>query len=320
MQLSFAPLEGITGYRFRNAHAKWFGAADRYFTPFLTPNQTYKLTAREKNDVLPAHNAGLCVVPQLLTNHAEHALWALSVLGQQGYGEVNFNFGCPSGTVVVKRKGAGMLADVDALDRFLEAVCKGFDGKISVKTRLGLEQAEEFAAILEVYNRYPLCEVIIHPRVQQDFYNGHADWQAFGQALEVCRHPVCYNGDLFTVDDYARFCQAFPTVSRVMLGRGWVANPDLGNQIRGKGMLDKTRLRGFHDELYAAYCETLSGEVPVLFKMKELWFYQHVLFENGKKVLKKIRKAKRLHEYEAAVEEMFGQSLLSNVGYRPGKL
>ena len=317
MQLSFAPLEGITGYRFRNAHARWFGAADRYFTPFLTPNQTYKFTSREKNDVLPENNTGLTVIPQLLTNNAEHCLWALDVLKKQGYDEVNLNFGCPSGTVVVKGKGAGMLAAPDTLDRFLDAVCTGFPGKISVKTRLGMQSADEFAAILDIYNRYPLSEVIIHARVQKDFYTGKPDWDAFRQALAVCRHPVCYNGDLFTVADYQRFCQAFPDVQRVMLGRGWIANPDLGNQIRGKAMLDKTRLRGFHDELYAAYRERLSGETPVLFKMKELWFYQHWLFTDSDRPLKKIRKAKRLRDYEAAVDEMFGHALLPEAGYRP---
>lgn len=319
MQLSFAPLEGITGYRFRNAHARWFGPADRYFTPFLTPNQTYKFTSREKNDVLPAHNDGLTVIPQLLTNNAEHALWAIDVLSEQGYSEINLNFGCPSGTVVVKGKGSGMLSDLDALDRFLNAVCAGTSCKISVKTRLGIQSADEFAAILDIYNRYPLSEVILHARVQKDFYTGNPDWDAFGQALAACRHPVCYNGDLFTVADYERFCQAFPDVQRVMLGRGWIANPDLGNQIRGKHVLDKARLRGFHDELYTAYCEALSGETPVLFKMKELWFYLHCLFADSEKVLKKIRKAKHLRDYECAMNEMFSHALLPDAGYRPVK-
>lgn len=314
MQLSFAPLEGITNYAFRQSHAKWFGAADRYFIPFLVPNQTYKFTSREKKDIAPENNTGLCVVPQLLTNHAEQCVWAIEQLNALGYTEVNLNFGCPSGTVVVKRKGAGFLADLDALDRFLDTVCKA--GAISVKTRLGIEDAQEFAAILAVYNRYPLTEVIIHARVQKDLYQGAVDHAAFSQALSTCKHPICYNGDLFTAQDVTKFCAGFPDVDRIMLGRGWIANPDLGNQIRGKGVLKLTRLRGFHDELYAVYQETLSGETPVLFKMKELWHYQHCLFENSEKILKKIRKAKHLREYEAAVQEMFARPLVVDAGYR----
>ncbi len=314
MQLSFAPLEGITNYAFRQSHAKWFGAADRYFIPFLVPNQTYKFTSREKKDIAPENNTGLCVVPQLLTNHAEQCVWAIEQLDALGYTEVNLNFGCPSGTVVVKRKGAGFLADLDALDRFLDTVCKA--GAISVKTRLGIEDAQEFAAILAIYNRYPLTEVVIHARVQKDLYQGAVDQAAFSQALSTCKHPVCYNGDLFTAQDVTKFCAGFPDVDRIMLGRGWIANPDLGNQIRGKGVLELTRLRGFHDELYAVYRETLSGETPVLFKMKELWHYQHCLFEESEKILKKIRKAKHLREYEAAVQEMFARPLVVDAGYR----
>ena len=316
MQLSFAPLEGITNDSFRCLHAKWFGAADRYFIPFLVPNQTYKFTSREKNDIAPENNKGLHVVPQLLTNHIEQCIWAIEQLQAAGYSEVNLNFGCPSGTVVVKRKGAGFLADLEQLDRFLDAVCTKFPGQISVKTRLGLENSQEFAGILEVYNRYSLSELIIHARVQKDLYQGAVDYKSFGEALDSCKCPVCYNGDIFTIDDFARFCKVFPSVQRVMLGRGWIANPDLGNQIRGQGKIDLARVRGMYDELYEIYRERLSGETPVLFKMKELWHYQHCLFADSEKILKKIRKAKHLPEYEAAVHEIFQHQLIPNAGYR----
>lgn len=315
MQISFAPLEGITNDVFRRAHAKWFGAADRYFIPFLVPNQTYKFTSREKNDILPENNVGLCVIPQLLTNHSEQCLWAIRELQRYGYSEINLNFGCPSGTVVVKRKGAGFLADLQALDRFLEQVCTRFSGQISVKTRLGLNDAAEFADILAIYNQYPLSELIIHARVQKDLYKGAVHLRAFGEALAACRCPVCYNGDIFTVPDFTYFCEQFPTVQRMMLGRGWVANPDLGNQIRGQGKISLARIRGLHDELYESYRERLSGAAPVLFKMKELWHYQHCLFENSEKTLKRIRKSKNLSEYEAAANEIFQHHLNPNAGY-----
>lgn len=317
MQISFAPMEGITNYRYRRIHAQWFGAADRYFTPFLMPNQTYKFTTREKNDILPAHNAGLVVIPQILTNHTAYCLWAIEQLSDLGYEEVNLNLGCPSGTVVIKNRGAGQLADLQALDRFLDTVCTASPIRVSVKTRLGIKDPQEFADILTIYNRYPLTEVIIHPRVQKAFYTGHADWTAFGQALHGCQHPVCYNGDLFCVSDYQRFCQTFPTVERIMLARGWIANPDLGNQIRAKGVMNLQRLQGFHDALYADYRATLSGDTPVLFKMKELWFYMHSLFADSEKPLKHIRKAKRLTDYQMAVKEMFEKPLICDGAYHP---
>lgn len=65
MKFYFAPMEGITGYVFRNAYQKYFGGIDTYFTPFIASTG---LNHKEKNDVLPAHNEKVHVVPQILTN------------------------------------------------------------------------------------------------------------------------------------------------------------------------------------------------------------------------------------------------------------
>ena len=273
---------------------------------------------RVRRELLPANNPGLALVPQLLCRNPDDFVWAARELFDMGYAEVNLNLGCPSGTVAAKGKGAGFLAFPDELDEFFERVFSELPGaNISVKTRLGLEDEAEFARLLDIFARRPISELIVHTRVRADWYKLPARPDTFAAALGRFPGPAVYNGDLFTVADYQQFCQAFPDVQRVMLGRGWIANPDLGNQIRGKAMLDKTRLRGFHDELYAAYREGLSGETPVLFKMKELWFYQHWLFTDSDRPLKKIRKAKRLRDYEAAVDEMFGHPLLPDAGYRP---
>ena len=169
MTYLFAPLEGLTGYIYRNTHAAYFSPADEYFTPFLSPNQNRRFTSREKNDVLPEHNEGLHVVPQLLTNQSEHFLWAAGELAAMGYDEVNLNLGCPSGTVVAKKKGSGFLTELEALDRFLDEVCTKAPCAVSVKTRLGRYSPDEFPALLEIFNRYPLKRLIIHPRVQTDF-------------------------------------------------------------------------------------------------------------------------------------------------------
>ena len=75
-----------------------------------------------------------------------------------GYPEVNLNVGCPSGTVTAKGKGSGMLRDMDGLDAFLEQIYSAAPLPISIKTRIGFEQPEEFEKILAVYNRYPICE------------------------------------------------------------------------------------------------------------------------------------------------------------------
>ena len=173
MKFYLAPMEGVTGYIYRNAYHAHFRPMDKYFTPFLAPKHNGGFSHREINDILPEHNEGMDTVPQLLTGNSEDFLRAARELKEYGYKEVNLNLGCPSGTVAAKGKGAGFLRDPEGLELFLEQVCEGMERlglELSVKTRLGIEEPEEFDRLLSIYNRFPLKELIIHPRVLKDFY------------------------------------------------------------------------------------------------------------------------------------------------------
>lgn len=312
MKYYVAPMEGITGYIYRNAHHDLFPGVDKYFTPFLSPNQNRCFTPREKRDILPENNPGIPLVPQILTNQADYFLKTVEELQGFGYREVNLNLGCPSGTVVSKGKGAGFLEDADKLDAFLEEVFEKTDRgqvRISLKTRLGLEDAEEFEDLLKVYNRYPLEELIIHPRVRSDFYKNQPDVRAFGDALGQSKNPVCYNGDIFTVADYRNLTEQFPDLKALMCGRGILTNPALLSAIAGEKNLTKEELRRFHDRIYQDYRSLFApDERSVLFKMKELWGYMGDLFFGAQKELKKIKKAQHFPEYEIAVLEIFQKS------------
>ena len=85
----------------------FFHGVDKYFTPFVTPKPKKGLNTREKNDILPEHNQDIVVVPQILTNKSEDFIKVAQMMGELGYKEVNLNLGCPSGTVVSKKKGSG---------------------------------------------------------------------------------------------------------------------------------------------------------------------------------------------------------------------
>lgn len=189
-----APMEGLTDRVWRQAHQKWFGpagAADRYYAPFLSPPENRVLIKKKMAELAPAANPGAPVIPQLLAKDGELAAWMIGELRKLGYTEVNLNLGCPAGTVTAKGKGSGMLRDLAKLDAFLAAVFANAEGPISVKTRLGVDKPEEFAAILDIYNQYPICELTIHPRVMRQQYRGQADRAAFSAALPGCRMPVC---------------------------------------------------------------------------------------------------------------------------------
>lgn len=304
-KIYFAPLEGITGYVYRNAHRKYFGNVDKYFLPFIVTNQTGKLKSKELNDVKPENNKGLNAVPQVLSNHAEQLVKMAEFLEQLGYQEINLNVGCPARTVVTKGKGSGMLAVPEDLERFLDEVYRGINIRLSIKTRIGLENPEEFEEILKVYNQFPVEELIIHPRVQKDFYNNIPDLDTFARALEESCNPVCYNGDIFTNEDFLRFEVKFPQVNDIMLGRGLLRNPGLADEIKEGKYYDKKKLKAFHDELCMSYEEILSGDRNVLFKMKEVWFYMGQIFEDAEKYMKEIRKTSKLDVYKDIVDKLF---------------
>ncbi len=305
MKFYCAPMEGLTGYIYRNAHATFFNHVDKYFTPFIATTQHGKFTTRELHDILPEHNQGLVVIPQILSNNAEDFMTTVTQLKAFGYEEVNLNLGCPSGTVVSKNKGSGFFAEKEALDQFLEEIFSKAITKISIKTRIGKEKPEEFEELIHIFNKYPLEELIIHPRVQKDYYRNTPNWESFSTGVQLSNNPVGYNGDIFTAQRYELFAKQFPSVDTIMLGRGLIANPGLISDIKDNITLDKQLLKAFHDKIYEDYQEVLSGERNVLFKMKENWFYMIHMFSNADRYAKKIKKSQRLRDYEEAVTELF---------------
>jgi len=305
MNFYFAPMEGVTGYVYRNVHHAFFPNIDKYFSPFIAANQSERFTTRELNDILPENNRGIVLIPQLLTNNAKDFIHTANKLQQLGYSEINLNLGCPSGTVVAKNRGSGFLLHTDALDAFLDEIFSRAATKISIKTRIGKNDPEEFSELIEIFNKYPMEELIIHPRIQKDFYKNTPNMKVFAEALAASKNRVCYNGDLFTVKDYELFSAGFPHVDTVMIGRGLITNPGLIGDITNNIKLDKKLLREFHDRIYADYRKVLSGETYVLYKMKELWIYMILMFADHEKYFKKIKKADNLSAFNDAVSGLF---------------
>lgn len=339
--LELAPLEGITTYVYRNAYARHFGDIDRYYTPFLSLHKEKEFNHKERQEILPENNEGLKVIPQVLTNSAEDFLRAAEKLKALGYDEVNINMGCPSGTVTTKAKGAGMLSDTERLKVFLDEVFAKTPMKISVKTRLGVESAEEWDALLELFNQYSIGKLIVHARVRADFYQNTPNMDAFAKAVERSKNPLCYNGDIYTLEDYEKLCQTFPNLQDVMMGRGILRNPFLPSQIRDSqsasvkaqcvddkidasagcthdeaaaeimgmcGEVSMEKLRAFHDEIYAGYQAIQFGDRNILFKMKELWHYMLNVMPNGDAYIKKMKKLNCCADYESLIRSMFAEA------------
>lgn len=301
MRYYFAPMEGITDSIYRRTHHKYFPGLDRYYMPFLSPTMHRTLTHKESRELPMAENEGFVAIPQILTKIPEDFLWAARVCQERGYAEVNLNIGCPSGTVVAKGKGAGMLRNVGELDAFLDRIFSESPIAISVKTRLGIEKPEEFPAILQVLNQYPIRELTIHPRVRKQFYSGGVDMDLFRYATENSRNPLCYNGNLNCLQDIADLQAQFPQIDAVMIGRGLIGDPGM----LCPGGTDAAKLQKFTDELLETYIEVFGGARNAMFRMKENWGFLLHRFENSEKLGKQLRKTTDVEEYRAITAQIF---------------
>lgn len=304
MNIYFAPLEGVTDVIYRRVHHECFSGVDKYFIPFISPTQHLTFTSRELQAVSPVENAGIPVVPQILTKNPEHFIWMAKSLGDVGYEEININIGCPSGTVTAKGKGSGMLRDLDWLKAFLDEVYEKCPIPVSIKTRIGFDSVDEWPAILDIYAQYPVHELIVHARTRNEFYKGVPHAEVCADVFEKTNLSFVYNGELFTPDACRQMLDRYPGTKALMLGRGMITNPALARELKGGEKLTLDELRSFHDRLFRAYCDKWPAKA-ILGRMHEIVHYMSCCFEDCSKVRKAIRKATNLESYEAAAERLF---------------
>jgi len=313
IKLYMAPMEGLTVHTFRNAWNEFYGGADKLFTPFIAAEGSRKMKSREKRDILPENNKGVYVVPQIISNNAENFIRFARILKDYGYDEVNLNLGCPSGTVVAKHKGSGFLGKPLELNRFLDAIYSELtDMKVSVKTRIGLIDPDEIYELMKIYNSYPIYELIVHPRIRTDYYKHEPRMEHFRYIYENSSNPLCYNGNVYTVEDYKKIVEEYPEITGVMFGRGLIRNPELIAWIRkNKSSIDMANLRSYHDRIYKQYKESIDTEQVVVFKMKEIWCYMLDLFEDEDGNYRRLlNNSKFLSEYGAFVNRIFANGVI----------
>jgi tRNA-dihydrouridine synthase len=301
MQYYFAPMEGLTDSVFRRLHHTYFPGVDRYYMPFISPTQHRTLTNREARELPMADRVPFTAIPQVLTKVADDFVWAAGQCADRGYTEVNLNLGCPSGTVVSKGKGSGMLSDPDNLDRFLDAVFSASPVPVSVKSRLGLTDPQEFPRLLEIYNRYPIQELTLHPRVRKAFYSGSVDMEMFSYCAENSKNPVCYNGDICNLEDINRIEARFPQVHSVMIGRGLIGDPGMLTP----GGTTVEALEEMFNALLDEYIVLFGGSRNAMFRLKEHWGMLLHRFEDSEKLGKRLRKTTDLDEYRTITQEIF---------------
>ena len=304
-----SPLQGFTDFRFRNAINKYFGGIDTYYSPYIRLNGKLVIKPSYERDLLPENNIGLEVIPQIITNDADEFLFVAKYVKDLGYKELNWNLGCPYPMVTKSGMGSGLICNPEKINHILDRVHSESDIIVSMKMRLGYDTTEEILDVLPILDTYPIKNIAIHARIGKQLYKGGVHLDAFQQCIDNTKHKLYYNGDIKSVAKFREMQERFPTIDHWMIGRGLISDPFLPSMIRQNTLeypKNKMELfRAFHDTLYGIYSESLSGSTHLLLKMYHLWEYFAVTFSNPHKVLKKIKKAQSIRNYELAVAEIF---------------
>jgi tRNA-dihydrouridine synthase len=317
MLLYLAPILGHTDYIFRNAITRYFKGIDVCYTPFLTSVKGSYVRDSHLTDILPKHNKSVKIVPQILSKDPQEFLVMANQIHDMGYESVNWNLGCPYPMVVNKKRGAGLLPHPEIIREFLDNVMPLLKCRLSVKMRLGKNEPEEIFTVLKILNDFPLKEIIIHPRTADQMYSGTPDLDAFDKCLSATNHPVVYNGDIVDLHTFQSISKRFQTIANFMIGRGLAMNPALAEMIKNhSSKLPEDffkRLYRFHEEILRNYREQASGQVELLGKMKQVWWYLSYSLKDREEALKKIQRTKTLAAYRELIEEVFNKITLPSV-------
>ena len=302
-----APLQGFTDVTYRNVFSDHFSGVDEAVAPFISTMGQMRLKPTRIKDVDPEQNKKLFVVPQILGNVAKDFIFLADHLYQIGHKKINWNLGCPHSKIAKKKRGSGLLMYPEKIDAFLDIVIPKISNSLSIKLRLGRKSKNEIFKVLPVLDKYPLDEIILHPRTGIQMYEGTSDHDAFGKALFNSRHKFTYNGDITDLNSFHAVQKKYPGIQRFMIGRGLLSNPFLAEKIKdiqvNKNQIE--RLKDFHDDLFESYQKIFSGPAHLTGRMKGFWSYLGPSFKESRKSLKNILKTNSIAKYQSMVEKFF---------------
>lgn len=307
-----SPLQGFTDFRFRNAFQHYFGGIDTFYAPYIRLNGQLKIKQSYQNDLQLENNSTLNVIPQVMTNDPDEFLFVVKYVQSLGYKELNWNLGCPYPMVTKSGMGSGLICNPTRINEVLHKAHNESDIVVSMKMRMGYENATEILDAFPVLDKYPLKNIAIHARIGKQLYNGPVDLDAFEKCISGTKHKLYYNGDITSLESFKKIQNRFPTIDHFMIGRGLIADPFLPNMIKNDTTTyPKNRweiFSEFHDRIYQQYDDYLSGPTPIKMKMLGFWEFFSQSFPNPQKTFKAIKKASSPKKYQETVA-----SILKNV-------
>lgn len=300
-----SPLQGFTDFRFRNAFNHYFGGIDTFYSPYIRLNGKFKIKQSYQNDLLVENNINLEVIPQIITNNAEEFLFVSKYVKSLGYKELNWNLGCPYPMVAKSGMGSGLICNPEKIDTILERAHTETDILVSMKMRMGYDNAEEILNVFPILDKYPLKNIAIHARIGKQLYKGPVDLDAFERCISSTKHKLYYNGDITSVATFRNIQTRFSSLNHFMIGRGLIADPFLPQMIKNNTTVYPENrwdiFEAFHNTIYTQYDAYLSGPTPIKMKMLGFWEFFAQSCTNPQKTYKAIKKATNPFKYKQAV-------------------
>ena len=308
-----SPLQGFTDFRFRNAFNHYFGGIDTFYSPYIRLNGKLKIKQSYEDDILPENNTTIEVIPQIITNDADEFIYVAQYVRSLGYKELNWNLGCPYPMVAKSGMGSGLICNTSKIDEILQRAHNETDILVSMKMRMGYDNASEILETFPILDQYPLKNIAIHARIGKQLYKGPVDLDSFEKCIDASKHKLYYNGDITSVAAFKAIESRFPSIDHFMIGRGLIADPFLPSMIKNNTTeYPENRwsiFSEFHDTIYQQYDEYLSGPTPIKMKMLGFWEFFSQSTSNPQKVLKSIKKATNPIKYRQAVAQILATEI-----------
>lgn len=303
--LHFAPLQGYTDDVYRRLHHQLVGGVDVYYTPFVRLEHGSP-RSKDLRDILPAHNESVPVVPQIIAANVQEFRTLTDLILENGYRRLDLNMGCPFPLQAKHGRGCGLLAKTGEIAAMFAEMKQHPEVQFSIKLRLGWDNPTVAQLLLPIINDAPLMQVALHPRIGTQGYKGTTDVEAFAAFASECKKPLIYNGDLTSPEEVLQMQECFPQLAGIMVGRGLLARPSLGAELREQREWSRHErialLHQLHDALHAHYARIIPGEAQLHQKLRTFWDYLEP--EIGRKPFKAVHKAGNFRNYLRAVAEI----------------
>ena len=229
--LLLAPMEDVSDPPFRSVCKE--NGADLMFTEFISSEGLIR-NAEKSTQKLDIYDSERPIGIQIFGDKIESMKKAASISEAANPEIIDINYGCPVKKVACKGAGAGILLDINKMQKMTSEIVKQVKKPVTVKTRLGWD--DNSIKIVEVAERLQdvgIQALTIHGRTRKQMYKGEANWEYIAEVKNNPRIniPIFGNGDINSPEKAKKYKNKYG-VDGIMIGRSAIGNPWIFNEIK----------------------------------------------------------------------------------------